>query len=129
MDPESRRASILRGFEDKTEFLVAHQLDLLAQIEHHLRGVQHTMRRIERLRSSRHRVGPELSNRERGVLLTGLAVELAGIDAQLVTQHESCDAMQQIIQQMQARLTELHDVAARLETEPPPANERGSLSI
>jgi hypothetical protein len=49
----------------EAEVLVAYQLDLLARIEHQLRSVHKTMRQIEKLRSSQHRVGPELSNGQR----------------------------------------------------------------
>ncbi len=130
MAPENdSRASILLALEQKAEFLVAHQLDLLAQIEEHLRGVHHTMRRIERLRSARHRIGPELSNGERQQVLGGLSDELTEIDEHLVTQHQSCQMMQVIIQQMQARLTELRQVADQFEEDPETPDEGGSASV
>ena len=52
------------------EWLALEQLDLLAQVEAQVRSVHHTMRAIEKLRGGEHHVGPELSNGERGTVLT-----------------------------------------------------------
>ena len=124
------RASIIKTFEREAELLVVHQLDLLAQIEAQLRAVHHTMRRIERLRGGKHHVGAELSNGERATTLAGLSGELEDLDQHLLMEHECCDLMQETIKEMQARLADLKQTAARLEQhrgEREPPNRGGSI--
>ena len=113
------RTAQIRRFEEEAEILVAYQLDLLAQLEHHLRSVHHTMRHIEKLRSVRHRVGPELSNGERGDTLTRLDAEVEVLERELDAQRDMCRDMHGIIEKMQVRLKGLrerpaqpHDAAA-----------------
>lgn len=101
---EAERAAMLRAFEGEAEVLAVHQLDLLAQLEAQLRAVQHTMRCIEKLRSTKHRVGPELTDAGRTETLKSLASELEAIDNELHVQHQSCEDMQRTIREMQARL-------------------------
>ena len=72
----------------EAEVLAAYQLDLLARIEHQLRSVHKTMRQIEKLRSSQHRVGPELSNGQRGETLERLYTELDALEGELQMQRE-----------------------------------------
>lgn len=101
---DSDRTRELKGFERDAEALVADQLDLIAQLERQLRAVHRTMRQIEKLRKANHRVGPELSNGEKSDTLNHLTDELAAIDQELNTQHESCVEMQATINHMRARL-------------------------
>jgi hypothetical protein len=89
----SDAANVRAVVERETEYLVAFQLDLLAQLEHQLRAVHHTMRQIEKLRSAKDRVGDELSNGHKIETLDHLAEELGLIDEELRTQHESCQLM------------------------------------
>jgi len=128
---ETRRASEILAFEREAELLVVHQLDLLAQIEAQLRSVHHTMRRIERLRTAKRRVGSELTNGQRQTALVGLSAELTGLDKQLSEEHECCGVMQETIKQMQKRLADLKHVAARLEEKASggqePSDRGGSL--
>jgi chaperonin cofactor prefoldin len=84
--------------------LVAHQLDLVAQLERQLRAVHRTMRQIEQLRNAKGRVGRELSNGEKATTLNHLTDELTAIDQELNTQHESCREMQSTVDKMRARL-------------------------
>jgi hypothetical protein len=63
------------------------------------------MRSIEKLRSTKHRVGPELTDAGRTETLKSLASELEVIDNELHVQHESCEDMQRTIREMQARLS------------------------
>jgi ribosomal 50S subunit-associated protein YjgA (DUF615 family) len=93
------------AFETDAEFLVLEQLDLLAQVEAQLRAVHHTMRRIEKLRAAKHRVGPELSEGLRRETLHGLTAELEALDAQLATQHSCCHEMLHTVERMRHRLT------------------------
>ena len=97
----SDRTEQIRRFETEAEVLVAYQLDLLAQIEYQLRSVQKTMRQIEKLRSSQHRVGPELSNGQRGETLEKLHTELDALEGELQTQREMCHDMHGTIDKMQ----------------------------
>lgn len=92
---------------------MVHQLDLLAQLEAQLRAVHHTMRCIERLRGSRHRVGTELTNDQRSDTLTQLAGELDAIDEELNQQHRSCQEMQASITKMQQWLASLRDAGEK----------------
>jgi len=101
---DSDRTRELEGFERDAEALVAHQLDLIAQLERQLRAVHRTMRQIERLRKANVRVGPELSNGQKFDTLNDLTDELAAIAQELNTQHESCVEMQATIDHMRARL-------------------------
>ena len=96
-----------KAFEGEAELLVAHQLDLIAQLERQLRAIHRTMRQIERLRGGEHHVGPELSNGDRVHTLRRLSDELIVIDKELDAQHESCVDMQTTIGQMRARLNAL----------------------
>jgi hypothetical protein len=105
--PDQDRVTAITAVETEAEVLIVHQLDLLAQLEAQLRAVHHTMRCIEKLRSAKHRVGPELTNGQRIETLTMLASELASVDQELQTQHRSCDDMQRSIREMQARLSAL----------------------
>jgi hypothetical protein len=109
-EPTPDRAAIIKAFEDGAEVIAVHQLDLLAQLEGQLRAVHKTMRCIEKLRSDRHRVGPELSNAERADTLQSLANELTAIDEELHIQHQSCAEMQRSIGKMQARLAALRQL-------------------
>jgi hypothetical protein len=65
--------------------LVLYQLDLIAQLEFQLRCVHQTMRHIEKLRSAQGRVGPELSDGQRGNTLARLSDDIAEVDRQLDT--------------------------------------------
>lgn len=103
-DAHPARAERVAAFESEAELLAVHQLDLLAQLEAQLRAVHHTMRCIEKLRGPNLRVGPELTNGQRGDTLHTLASELRAIDAELAVQHQSCEDMQRTIRHMQARL-------------------------
>jgi hypothetical protein len=105
------RAAGIKAFEVEAEKIVVHQLDLLAQLEAQLRAVHHAMRAIEKLRSARYRVGPELSDGERGGTLTSLTDEIKAIDAELKVQHQSCLAMQRSIRHMRGVLTTLRNAA------------------
>src|ERR1700716_3277052 len=105
--------------------LVVYQLDLLAQLEQQLRAVHHTMRHIEKLRSVKHRVGPELSNGQRDGTLTNLHDEIQAVDTELAVQHGCCLDMQETIAKMQARLAELRrraSNAAEASTDVPSAD-------
>ena len=106
---------ILRNLEDRAEQLTAHQLDLIAQIEGHLRAVHHTMRRIGTLRAARYRDGPGLTNGERRMALSGLASEIEAIEAQLELQEDTCREMQAIIRSMQEGAADLRLIAQRLD--------------
>ena len=98
--------------EQEAEYLVVSQLDLLAQLERQLRSVHQTMRRIETLRSAKDRVGGELSNGEKIDTLDHLTEELAAIDHELQTQHESCHLMLETVAQMRERLRQISTPAA-----------------
>jgi hypothetical protein len=65
----SHRAHQIHLFERDADMLAVYQVDLLAQVERQVRAVHHTMRHIEKLRSARTRVGPELSNGQRDEVL------------------------------------------------------------
>ena len=88
------------------EWLALEQLDLLAQVEAQLRSVHRTMRAIEKLRGGEHHVGPELSNGERGTVLSRLADEVAVLEEQLSAQRGCCHAMLATVEKMQKRLAE-----------------------
>jgi hypothetical protein len=122
MEDNTFRTSQIRDFELEAELLVAHQLDLLAQIEGQLRAVHQTMRRIERLRNVNNRVGPELSNGARQEVLAALTQELNAVDAQLLLQHQSSRDMQSTIAKMQERLA----VVKRVAEERLQSHDRGS---
>ena len=70
-------------------------------------AVHHTMRHIEKLPGVRHRVGPELSNRERQTVLTDLDDEIEALGAQLNIEHACWADMQDLISKMRATLTNL----------------------
>ena len=115
--------------EQEAEYLVVSQLDLLAQLERQLRAVHETMRRIETLRSAKGRVGGELTNSQKIDTLDYLTEELAAIDRELQTQHESCQFMLQTVDKMRERLRQLLAPAAatritRESIAPPPASAR-----
>lgn len=103
--PDSREAQ-LEALELEAEILVAHQLDLVAQVERQLRAVHLTMRRIEQLRSASHRrSGSDApSNGARDRTLSHLADELTSIDSELDTQHDLCLEMQGTVEKMRLRL-------------------------
>ena len=113
MRERTDRVNTRRSLEDDAELLVAYQLDLLAQIEAQLRSVHHTMRGIEKLRGPKSRVGPELSNGQSHETMTALSKEFAVLDAHLQGQHESCRAMQEIVEKMQERLAALRALAGQ----------------
>ena len=102
------------AFEEQAEVLVAHQLDLLAQLERQIRAVHLTLKQIEKLRRPEHRVGAELTNGQRRVVLAALASEVDVIDKALETQHESCADMQRCVHEMRQCLAELRPAAERL---------------
>jgi hypothetical protein len=130
-DGDRTRAPILEAFEAHAEWLFVHHLDLLAQIEAHLRAVHHTMRRIERLRGPKLRVGAEPTNGERGTVLKGLSEEIAQLDAQVSEQRQCCNEMQATITDMEQYLQDLKRVAANIDAAAGPesdTNGGGSLS-
>jgi len=93
-------------FESHAEILVAHQLDLVAQLERQLRGVHRTMRQIEQLRSAqRRREGnAAVTTSAKTTALDHIRDELTEIDNELTTQHESCLEMKQTVEKMKAML-------------------------
>ncbi|MDQ3349616.1 MAG: hypothetical protein M3545_16845 [Acidobacteriota bacterium] len=105
--PKDSPASVKRILEEMAERLALEQIDLLAQVEAQVRSVRHTMRRIEKLRAARHRVGPELSGSERGTVLRALSGEVKELDEQLNTQASCCQAMATTVEKMQARSREM----------------------
>ena len=75
------------------------------------------MRNIEKLRhAKKRRVGPELSNGERGDTLSHLDAELDALDTQVRTQRQLCSDMHQTINQMQRKLEEFRQVTRRSPT-------------
>ena len=116
MANELSRASVIQRLEEQAELLNAHQLDLVAQIETHLRAVHQTMRRISSLRSSRHRVGRELTNGEKRATLDALAGEIEAIENQINLQQDTCREMQTIVHRMQEAAGDLRLIALRLRT-------------
>ena len=116
--------------EREAEFLVAYQLDLLAQLERQLRAVHLTMRQIEKLRSAKdRREGVALSNGEKMDVLDSLTDELVSIDGELKTQHDSCREMLETVETMRGRLRQLRQssnrsVGRRKIDEPSPATTR-----
>jgi hypothetical protein len=115
MAEEMSRGSQIGQFEDEAALLLVSQLDLLTLIEAQLRAVHHTLRRIQRLQSRNHRVGPELSNGERTDVLTGLTDELSAVDSQLLTQLQISRDMQSTIGNMQQRLITVKQLAEKHE--------------
>jgi hypothetical protein len=111
MAHEASRAAILHELEEQAEVLVAHQLDLLAQLEGQLRAVHESMRRIGMLRAAKYRIGRALTNGERRDTLVSLASEVAAIETQIQTQQASCQDMQTIIRQMLKAAEGLRSVA------------------
>lgn len=112
---------------------MALQLDLIAQLEFQLRAVHRTMRHIERLRNVRNRVGPELSNGERGDALWHLAHDLTVIEEQAGTQRQSCHDMQDAVTRMQSRVIALRQRITQAsigtsESEPPSGSEQQGSS-
>jgi chaperonin cofactor prefoldin len=101
---DSHRAQQVRAFEEEAEELTTYQLDLLALLEHQLRSVHQTMRQIEKLRNARLRVGPELTNGERGETLAQLHVELDAIDVEVKAQRQVSSDMHRTVDRMQQRL-------------------------
>ena len=101
---DSHRAQQVRAFEEEAEELATYQLDLLALLEYQLRSVHQTMRQIEKLRNARARVGPELTNGERGETLAELHVELDAIDVEVKAQRQVSSDMHQTVDRMQQRL-------------------------
>ena len=115
----SDAANVRAIVEREAEYLVAWQLDLLAQLEHQLRAVHHTMRQIERLRTAKARVGDELSNGQKIDTLDHLTEELGAIDDELRTQHESCQLMLGTVEKMRGRLREIRSGAGGAATDRP----------
>jgi len=118
MANEASKATILRGLEDQADLLNAYQVDLVAQIEAHLRAVHHTMRRISSVRAARYRIGPELSNGERVEALKDLASEMTEIQSQINIQAKTCDHMGQLVVQMQETAVHLRRMAQKLADDP-----------
>jgi hypothetical protein len=124
---DNERKSEIVDFEDDAEVLFVQHLDLLAQLEAQLRAVHQTMRRIERLRGSSRRVGPELANGERESIVLGLAKEIDELDLNVGIEHVCCRAMHTTIGEMQQRVATLKRLAGRLrETSEPSAPEDAS---
>jgi hypothetical protein len=65
------------------------------------------MRHIEKLRSARDRVGPELSDRQREGTLSSLDADIAALDSQLAVEHACCMDMHNTIAEMRARVANL----------------------
>jgi hypothetical protein len=104
---ESREQQV-RDFEALAEWLVAEQLDLLAQVEAQLRAVHHTMRRIATLRNKEHRRGmDEPTDHQRKQALNGLTDEIQRLDDHVTTQVECCQAMLETVGKMQRRLRQM----------------------
>jgi len=122
-----QRTRDLEALETDAEVLVAHQLDLVAQLERQLRAVHRTMRWIEQLRrAKRRRAGSvTLSNGERNHTLEHLTGELTSIDAELETQHELCLEMQATVEEMRARLRAMRHGSIS----PPPSDDPGSSPL
>ena len=78
------------------------------------------MRQTEQLRSSKYRVGPELTSEQRDVVLNALKAELLDLDKHLGTQQQSCQEMHTTIDRMRARLKALLNL--------PPAATRKSTT-
>jgi capsule polysaccharide export protein KpsE/RkpR len=95
------------AIDQGAEFLVLYQLDLLAQVEQQVRSVHHMLRRIERLRSGKHRVGADLTNNQRTETLAALGDELNSLDVHLLLQHDVCRDMRDTINAMKARVESL----------------------
>jgi hypothetical protein len=112
MGDEKRKDTVL-DFEADAEVLFAQHLDLLAQMEAELRAVHHTMRHIERLRGPRFRVGPELLNGEREIILTEVSRELQELDRQISVEHDCCGQMHTTIADMKERVAILKRLAVR----------------
>src|SRR5918994_4564316 len=100
-ESDPKRARRVKAFEVEAETLTTLQLDLLAHLEYQLRSVRQTMRQIEKLRGARHRVGPELSNGERGDALRHLHAELDALQAQIKTQSVMCLDMHKTVTEME----------------------------
>jgi predicted nucleic acid-binding Zn-ribbon protein len=94
----------LTAFEEEAEVLLAYQLDLLAHLESQLRATHQMLRQIEKLRNPKNRLGPELSNGQRGDALTHLDTELDNLENQVKTQRELCSNMHQTVDAMQVKL-------------------------
>lgn len=110
MADDRARDTEVAAFEDSAELLVAYQLDLLAHLERQLRAAHQMMRHIEKLRTAKKRIGPELSNGQRGDTLAHLNAQLDGLDGQLETQRELCLDMHETVEQMQGKLKELRRI-------------------
>jgi prefoldin subunit 5 len=123
MHQDNHRDNQIRAFEEEAEALATYQLDLLAQLERQIRAVHNTMRYIEKLRGSTHRVGPELSNGQREDTLAHLSAAIADLDSHIGSEHECCGDMQATIAQMRERITELR---RRIAATGPGADRSGS---
>ena len=108
---DDTRAARLSALDRDAELLAVEQLDLLAQVEAQVRAVNHTMRRIEKLRETKYRVGPELSNGQRQEMLQELRDELRSLDTHLGLQHVCGREMQTTVERMQRRVSELRRAA------------------
>ena len=114
MNDHTSRETILRGLEERAEQLTAHQLDLIAQVEAHLRAIHHTMRRINTMRATKFRTGPALSNGERLVALTDLAEQMIEIESHLKIQMQTCNEMDRLIGKMLTATADAKALAQRL---------------
>lgn len=110
------RQQELEAFESDAELLAAEQLDLLSQLEQQLRAVRQTMLCIEKLRSGRLRVGPELTDGQRETTLRTLASEMAVLDQQIDFEHGCCSEMQDTVRRMRERVTNLRRGSRRCRT-------------
>ena len=115
-------------FQQDAEMLAVYQLDLLAQLERQLRAVHHTMRHIEKLRSAKSRLGPELSNGHRESELTQLGAEVAALDSELAVAHGCCVDMHGTVAKMQARVAELRRRASVSDTSTTDSSQSGADS-
>jgi hypothetical protein len=100
-DTSDRR---IQAFEQEAEVLLAYELDLLAHLESQLRATDQMIRRIHTLRTAENRVGPELSNGQRGNTVAHLSTELDRLVDQLKIQWHLCAGMHTTIDAMEQRL-------------------------
>jgi len=107
MEGDHTRTVGLRAFEQEAEALLAYQLDLLAHLEAQLRATHEMIRGIETLRTAKERVGPELSNGQRGDVLAHVNVGLSSLDSQLRIQRELCADMHRTVDAMESKLNRL----------------------
>jgi DNA-binding transcriptional regulator YbjK len=114
----SDRAQEIQVFEQDAETLAVCQLELLAQLERQLRAVHHTMQHIEKLRSVKNRVEPELSPVQGHTTLTSLDEDIEALDSHLHVEHACCSDMRDTIIKMQGRLADLRRRACVIDKSP-----------